>query len=265
MKRGETSMSVLFAEKSWPEIGEYVKRKALAILPVGQVEEHGPHLPLNTDIVIAEGVALAVAHAIEGRHPVLVLPGVWSGYSLKKMNRWPGVMSIRSEVLTEYIFDIFSSLADMGFRKILTINAHGMNPEIIKLAARRISDRSDLHVATTSWWTLAAATVKRIRKSEIGGELHGGEFETSLMLYLSDLVDMSKATNTDFMRYRSDFYAPDMFASAPGGTAFSTWYVQESKTGVYGDPTKASKETGEAVMKGTVEMYVRLIDDYMRI
>ena len=83
------------------------------------------------------------------------------------------------------------------------------------------------------------------------------------MLYLTDLVDMSKATNVDAMRYRSDFYAPDTFASAPGGTAFSTWYVQESKTGVYGDPTQASRETGEKVMRGMVEMYGRLIDEYM--
>jgi len=258
-------MSLMFAEKSWPEIDEYIKRKALIILPIGQVEEHGPHLPLNTDIVIAEGMSLAVARAVEQRHPVLVMPGVWSGYSLKKMNRWPGVMSIRSEVLTEFLVDILSSLVDMGFRKILTINAHGMNPEIVKLAARRISDRNDVHVATTNWWSLAAGTVKGIRKSEVGGELHAGEFETSLLLYLTDLVDMSKATNTDFMRYRSDFYAPDMFGSAAGGTAFSTWYVQESKTGVYGDPTQASRETGEKLMKGTVEMYARLIDDYMRL
>jgi len=258
-------MSVLFAEKKWPEIEDYITRGGLVILPIGQVEEHGLHLPLNTDIVIAEGVALAVAKAVEDRHPVLVMPGVWSGYSLKKMNRWPGVISIRSEILVEYLVDIMASLVDMGFRKILTINAHGMNPEIIKLAARRISDRNDVHVATTSWWSLAAATAKKIRKSEIGGELHAGEFETSMLLYLTDLVDMSKATNVDFMRYRSDFYAPDMFGSAPGGTAFSTWYVQESVNGVYGDPTPASRETGEALMKGTVETYVRLIDDYMRL
>jgi creatinine amidohydrolase len=258
-------MSVLFAEKSWPEIGEYIQRKGLVILPIGQVEEHGPHLPLNTDIVIAEGVARAVAEAVADRHPVLVMPGVWSGYSMKKMNRWPGVISVRSELLTEYLVDILSSLVDMGFRKILTINAHGMNPEIIKLATRRIADRNDVHVAVTNWWSLAAATARKIRKSAVGGELHAGEFETSMLLYLTDLVDMSKATNADFMRYRSDFYAPDMFASAPGGTAFSTWYVQESAHGVYGDPTPASRETGEALMKGTVEMYVRLVDEYMRL
>jgi creatinine amidohydrolase len=256
-------VSHLFAEKSWPEIGQYVARKGLVILPVGQVEEHGPHLPLNTDIVIAEGVAVAVADAVHDRHPVLVAPGIWSGYSIRKMRKWPGVMSVRAEVLIEVLFDVMSSLTAMGFTKILTINAHGMNPEIIKLAARKIADADDIHVATTNCWSLAAPTMKKIRTSEIGGCLHAGEFETSLMLYLTDLVDMSKATNVDAMRYRSDFYAPDTFASAAGGTAFSTWYVQESKTGVYGDPTHASREKGEKVMQGMVEMYGRLIDEYM--
>jgi creatinine amidohydrolase len=256
-------MSILFAEKSWPQIGEYIKKNGLVILPIGQVEEHGPHLPLNTDIAIAEGVSREVANAVKDRHPVLVMPGVWSGYSIKKMQKWPGVISVRSEVLIEAIFDIMASLVDMGFKKLLSINAHGMNPEIIKLAARRISDRNDVHVATTNCWSLAAGTMKKIRESAIGGALHGGEFETSLMLYLTDLVDMTKATNVDAMRYRSDFYSGDTFASAAGGTAFSTWYLQESKTGVYGDPTRASREKGEKLMKGMVEMYSRLIDEYM--
>ncbi len=257
-------MSVLFAEKSWPEIAEHIRKKALVILPVGQVEEHGRHLPLNTDLVIAEGVSRAVAEAAKDRHPALVMPGVWSGYSIKKMTKWPGVIRVRSEVLTELLFDILSSLVDMGFRKILTINAHGMNPEMIKIAARRISDASDVNVVTTNCWSFAAETMRRIRKSEIGGALHGGEFETSLLLYLTDLVDMTKATSEDRMRYMSEFYSGDTFAPS-GGAFLSTWYVQESRTGLYGDPTPATRETGEKLMQGMVEKYLRLIDEYMRL
>ena len=258
-------MSILFAERSWPEIDECIKENGLILLPIGTVEEHGKHLPVNTDIAIAEGVCLAVAHAVKDRHPVLVMPGVWSGYSIKRMTRWPGLIRVRCEVLIEVIFDIMASLIDMGFRKLLTINAHGMNPEIVKLAARKISDQFDVQVVTTNCWALAVETMRKIRKSVEGGDLHGGEFETSLMLYLTDLVDMRKATNEDAMRYRSDFYSGDLFASAPGGSLLSTWYVQESKTGVYGDPTRASRETGEKLMKGIVDMYVRLIDEYMRL
>jgi len=107
--------------------------------------------------------------------------------------------------------------------------------------------------------------MKNIRKSEIGGCLHGGEFETALMLYLTDLVDMDKVTKEDIMKYRSEFYAGDMFGSAAGGAFLSTWYVQESRTGIYGDPTVATKETGRLAMEGMVGNCAKLIDEYMKL
>jgi creatinine amidohydrolase len=258
-------MSIYFAEQSWPRIDEYRKKNALVILPFGTVEEHGRHLPLNTDVVIAEGVSRAVAEAVKDRVPVLVMPCVWSGYSVKKMTKWPGVIRVRCEVLLEVTFDIMASLVEMGFRKLMTINAHGMNPEIIKLAARRISDAYDANVVATNCYSLAAEVMAKVRKSAVGGALHGGEFETSLMLFLTDLVDMREATPEDIVRYRSEFSPGDAFVSAAGGVFLSTWHLQESATGIYGDPTVATRETGEALMKGMVEKYVRLIDEYMRL
>lgn len=258
-------MSIYFAEQSWPRLDEYRQRDALVILPFGTVEEHGRHLPVNTDVVIAEGVSRAVAEAVKDRVPVLVMPCVWSGYSVKRMTKWPGVIRVRSEVLLEVAFDILSSLVEMGFRRLMTINAHGMNPEIIKLAARRIADAYDVPVAVTNCWSLAADTMRRVRRSAIGGALHGGEFETSLMLHLTDLVDMREATAEDIVRYRSEFSPGDAFGTAAGGVFLSTWHLQESATGIYGDPTVATRETGEALMRGMVEKYVRLIDEYLKL
>ncbi|MEW5815584.1 MAG: hypothetical protein AB1798_09355 [Spirochaetota bacterium] len=91
--------------------------------------------------------------------------------------------------------------------------------------SRRISDAYDVNVVTCNCYSLAAETMKKIRKSEIGGAYHSGEFETALMLYFTDLVDMSKTTKEDIMSYRSDFYPGDMFGSAQGGAFLSTWYV----------------------------------------
>ena len=256
-------MSVFFGEKSWPEIKEYIDKNALIIMPFGTVEEHGHHLPVNSDHVIAESIAKDVAEAVKDKYPVLVMPGFWAGYSVKKMTKWPGVIRIRSEILTELWYDAMASLTEMGFKKILCINGHGQNPEMIKLAARRILDNYDVNVVTSNVWSMAAETMKKVRKSPIGGSLHGGEFETSLMLHYTDLVDMSKTTDVDTIRYRSEFYPGDAFGSASGGAFLSTWCVQESKTGLYGDPTLATKETGRLVAEGTVEMYKRLIDEYM--
>jgi creatinine amidohydrolase len=258
-------MSILFAEKSWPQIKEYIDKNGLVILPFGTLEEHGLHLPVNVDVVIAEQVARQVAETIKDRVPVLVMPVTWAGYSIKKMNKWPGVISIRSEILVEAWFDLMASLVKMGFKKLLCLNGHGQNPEMIKLASRRISDEYDVNVLTSNCWSMAGETMKKIRKSEIGGCLHGCEFETSLMLHLTDLVDMTKATNEDIMKYRSDFYPGDMFGSATGGTFLSTWYVQESKTGIYGDPTVATAETGRLLMEGMVKNYIKLIDEYMKL
>lgn len=258
-------MSVCFAEKSWPQIKEYVEKNALVILPFGTLEEHGLHLPVNVDAVIAEEIARRVAEAVRDRIPVLVMPVTWAGYSIRKMTRWPGVIVIRSEILVEAWFDLMASLVKMGFKKLLCINAHGQNPEMIKLAARRIADEFDVHVVTTNSWSMAADTMKKIRKSDIGGCLHSCEFETSLMLYFTDLVDMSKTTKDDVMKYRSDFYPGDLFGSATGGAFLSTWYVQESKTGTYGDPTVATKETGRLLVEGMVRNYVKLIDEYMKL
>ncbi len=259
------TMSNYFAEKSWPEIQEYVDKNGLIILPIGTVEEHGLHLPVNTDLVIADCIAKRVAETVKVKVPVLVMPGFWTGYSVKKMNKWPGVISIRSEILTEVFYDLMASLVEMGFKKLLTINAHGQNPEMIKLAARRILDEYNINVVTTNCWSMAGETMKKIRKSEIGGSLHGGEFETSLMLYFTDLVDMSKATNEDIVTYHSEFYTGDIFESSKSGAFLSTWAVQESTTGIYGDPTVAAKETGKILLESIVEKYVRLINEYMSL
>ena len=258
-------MSLLFAEQSWPQIKECVDRNALVILPFGTLEEHGMHLPVNVDAVIAEEVAKRVAEAVKDRVSVLVMPVVWAGYSIRKVGKWPGLISIRSEILVEAWFDLMASLVKMGFKRLLCINGHGQNPEMIKLAARRISDEYDVNVVTSNCWSMAAETMKTIRKSEIGGCFHGGESETSQMLYLTDLVDMTKATDEDIMRYRSDFFPGDMFGSAKGGVFLSTWYVQESKTGTYGDPTVATKETGRLLVEGMVRSYVKLIDEYLKL
>ncbi len=258
-------MSNYFAEKSWPESQQYIDKSGLIIPPIGPVEEHGSHLPAHTRLVIADGIAKKVSEALKDKVSVLVMPGFWTGYSVKKMNKWPGVISIRSEILTEVFYDLMASLIEMGFKKLLTINAHGQNPEMIKLAARRIMDTYDINVVTTNCWSMAGDTMKKIRRSEIGGALHGGEFETSLMLYLTDLVDMSKATDEDIVTYHSEFYPGDIFGPSSGGAFLSTWAVQESTTGIYGDPTVATKETGRILMEGIVEKYARLIDEYMSL
>ena len=254
-------MSLYFADQSWPQLQEAIENKALILLPVGTIEEHGRHLPVSTDAVIATEVARGLAEALQGELPVLVIPTIWTGYSTKDMARWPGTMRVRTRVLMDLIFDVCASLIEMGFQKIIMLDCHGHHDNVLKTVTREIADAYEVYLAVISPAALSAERYREIRKSEIGGSIHGGEWETSLMLYFNQPVDMSQATNQDIMRYHSEFIPGDNFVGKKG-VFWSTWGLQRSQTGIYGDPTVATKETGQAIMEAIIENGVRFAREF---
>jgi len=251
----------LFGELSSPEIGEYAAKNALVLLPVGQIEEHGDHLPVNADTAIAESITRAAAERLEAELPVLVLPAVWAGYSGAELSKWPGTMRVRTRVIADYIYDIVSSLAEMGFRKIATINGHGHHPAILEMVAREIADATGVYMACVEAAKMAAPAVVENRTSEPGGCIHGGEFETSLMLYLGARVHMDRAHKDDIFTYHSPNFPGDGFAGSKAAF-WSTWGIQRSKTGIYGDPTVATAEFGEKVFETAVANLCDFLREY---
>jgi creatinine amidohydrolase len=129
-------MNTQFIEKTWPEVEEFLKKNALVILPVAQVEEHGPHLPLGCDTIIGTEIGKKVSKEVNKVIPTLLMPTVWAGYSPKKMMKWPGTMRIRPKVIGDYIHDIIGSLCEMGFTKIVIIDSHGQHRGILEVAIR---------------------------------------------------------------------------------------------------------------------------------
>ena len=135
-------MSFYYQNQTSPEIKRAAERDALILIPVGQVEEHGPHLPLDCDCIIARETARALAEQIEPDIPVLVLPTVWTAYSIQQVARWPGLITFREpETMIQMMYDMMASLVHDGFRKIVIINAHGNNPAILELASREDRQR----------------------------------------------------------------------------------------------------------------------------
>ena len=254
-------MSYYFSDKTWEELKEYAEKDAIIILPVGTTEEHGMHLPVKTDAAIAEGFAKAIAERCWKEIPLLVLPTIWAGYSPRSMNKWPGTMHVNIQVFTDYVYEICSSIVQSGFKKIVMLDCHGQHAPMLNIVTKRIADQYDAYPAVTSPLTMSAEKFKTFRKSEKGGVLHACEWETSVMLVFSDLVKTDKYVNVDIMRYHSDFVAGD---SAWGGqkVTWSTWGLQDSTTGVYGDPTKATVETGKAIIEATVENYYKFLLEY---
>lgn len=245
-------MSYLFRDQSWVDIQEHVEKKSLVILPVGTTEEHGPHLPVDTDARIAEAYGNSLAEALLPELPVLVMDTVRYGYSMKIMQNWPGTVVVRSRVFMDMIFDICKSLFDMGFTKIALLDCHGHHSGPLNTVSRELCDACDTAVAIINPAVMSKDEFNAVRKSGPGGAIHACEWETSLVLHISpEVVDMSKASNEDIMCYHSDFVAGDNFTGRQR-VVWSTWYLQESKTGTYGDPTQASAETGKVIMDAAV-------------
>ena len=250
-----------FHQLTSPEIGEAAERDSLILLPVGQVEEHGPHLPLECDCIIARETARAVADNMGEQLPILVMPTVWTAYSVKQVARWPGLITFREpETMIQMIYDILESLVNNNFKRIVIVNAHGNNPAILELASRRIGSDYDVFPAVTSVLGMSRTVGPMVRKSTMGGcGGHAGEEETALLLHLApELVHMDCATDKDIVKYKTRFFPGDIYSEIPdrvGGLFWSTWGVISSDTGAYGDPTAATAETGKLLFEEIVKNY----------
>ena len=252
-------MSIIFENNSWIEIEDYIKRNALILLPIGAIEEHGPHLPVSTDMVISRKIAEAVAQKLKSAIPVLVTPDMWQAYNGRIVKQWPGSLTISQDTQKKLLYEITENIINMGFKKIIYINGHGQNLFTIEAVAREIADNYDVYVTAVFEYKILADFMEKERKSEVGGICHASELETSLMLYLTDLVDMSKAKK-NLLTYKSRFRNNDGMKSSK--VFWSTWGIEKTESGVLGDPTVASKGMGEKSFKYAVKEICEFAKEY---
>lgn len=258
-------MDIFYKNKNMDQIKEAAEKNTLVILPVGMLEEHGPHLPVSTDNIIAENIAIKLAEGIKNNIPVLVLPVIWTGYHGNLVAKMPGSIRVKPETLLNFVYDVLESLVVGGFKKIMIINGHGQNPAMLEIACRKIADDLGVNPILTYAISMIGKKGKQIRKSRQGGAGgHACEIETSLILALEkDMVDMSKAPD-DSCEYRTKFVSGDMFPEQDciKGVYWSTFAIQKTKSGILGDATAASGETGEKLLKEILKNYVELAYEY---
>jgi creatinine amidohydrolase len=250
-----------YEKLTWPEINDAVEMGKVCVVPCGSVEQHGPHLPLDVDIVCPQGIAYGAGRAVADK--MLVLPPVWYGYTGHVMD-FPGTINTHFETFIAQVIDITKSLAYHGFKKIVLLNGHGSNMPNLDLAARRTNLETDAECVLAAWWNLLTVDktfLPRWRQSKFpGGCAHACELETSLYLYLDgDNVRKDKIKNgvISFNEENSPFNWVDLFAAGPATVV--SWTSSYSDTGVLGEAELATAEKGRQAYEEAVKQLVRFV------
>ena len=250
-----------YEKLTWPEINDAIELGKVCILPCGAVEQHGPHLPLDVDLVCPTEIARGAGRELPEK--ILVLPTVAYGYTGHVMD-FPGTINNDFEHFMHHVLDVTKSLAYHGFKKIVLLNGHGSNMPNLDLVARRTNLETDAECVVIAWWNLLTVDkefLKGWRQSRFpGGCSHACELETSLYLYLDGgnvRRDLVKSGTIRFNDEASPFQWVDLFAAGPA-TVIS-WTSSYSDTGVLGDAELASAEKGRAAYEEAVKQLVRFV------
>jgi len=229
------------AEVQWPEINRIDREKTVAVIPVGSMEQHGPHLPFQVDTFVAS----RLAEDLEKSMPeILLVPAVWSGVSAHHMD-FPGSITIRAKIFIDLLHDICASLHHHGFRRIVLLNGHGGNRSSLEVLGQELFVEFGLTVNTLAYWDVVPDLVKSLKKSKSKGMGHSGELETALMLYLAPQWVNRNAIPQGVLGIEDE-----------GPTDGIKRYVnmkEHSEPGVIGRPSAATAEIGETLYKGALQ------------
>jgi creatinine amidohydrolase len=238
---------------TWAEMNDAIGAQKLVILPTASTEQHGRHLPLDVDLFLCESVCLEVGRRTADQ--VLVLPAIAYGLNLHHID-FPGTVHIEPETFIAFCLNITKSVAYHGFQKILLVNGHGSNAPLIDLVARRtvLETRSLCFAANYASFLLEA--FEPIRESAVMA--HADEFETSLYLHLApERVRMDLAVKDDDRMGR--FVSSDSTRNYP--VRFNDFWGRWTRTGVHGDPTKATAEKGRVLFEAAVSGLIELVGE----
>lgn len=224
---------------------------AVVIIPVGSIEQHGPHLPVQTDTRIVYETSLRAAEtACDRGTPTVVLPTIWLGMSDHHMD-FGGTLTADYETFHGVLHSVIHSIIHHGFRRILVNNGHGGNTDALKLATARLKRHFNAPIVVTTYMIEAAQEYAAIL-DEQDYVMHGCEAETSMMLYLEpDMVDT---------RVLDGFAGSELKEETDqaGGTRWMDFSAR-TPNGVRGLPASGTAEKGKKLLAASAEGLARLI------
>lgn len=251
-------MSLFWAELPTTAFTRETMRDRIAVLPLAAIEQHGPHLPVGVDTILAEGLVAAAAAALPADSPALFLPVIPVCKSNEHI-RFPGTLTLNWDTAARGWIEIGESVARAGVRRLLIITSHGGNVAPMDIVARELRQRCVMQAITTGWARLRdAAGLYDPADQPI--DIHGGEMETSLMLHFRpDLADMGRAEafGSGQSAYRSNTYL-----ALHGGRANAAWIANDlNPRGPVGKASAATAEKGAEDARRIIAGFCTLIDE----
>jgi creatinine amidohydrolase len=255
-----------------PDIQWFQERSDLILVPIGSCEQHGAHLPLGTDTI----TALEVSRRAAAKAEVPYSPPLWIGYSPQHM-REPesgvGTITMRANTYTQLIYEIARSLIHHGWNKLVFVNGHGSNTKVLDPALRRIRYETGAFVALYKPYAERYIGMLSDLLENPADETpgwHASELETSqVMAHNGDLVHMDRAAED---RAQVPPWLPDSFIKQDGAPdvefdgyqyfVFPMDHGEFSRTGVIGNPMRATPEKGEQALERFADHLVKAIDEF---
>lgn len=243
--------------------------RTIAVLPVAATEQHGPHLPLSVDTVLADGIVAASLPHLAPELSVLFLPTQAVGLSPEHA-RFPGTLTLKTETVLRLWTDIGESVAAAGVRKLLLFNSHGGQVSVLDLVARDLRARLNLLVYSCSWFNLPLHDAQGqdlnalFSADEHRFGIHGGEIETSMMLALApQRVQMDQARH---FASTAQARAQQFPILGNGRSAKLGWQTQDyHPAGAVGHAATATAAKGEALVQAAGRALAQLLAELDRL
>jgi creatinine amidohydrolase len=242
---------------AWPDFTSIDFDKAVALMPVAAIEQHGPHLPVSVDSDINAGVVAASAAFLPADVPVYVLPQLPIGKSNEHI-AFPGTLSIGAETLMRMWTDVGDSVVRAGFRKLVILNSHGGQPQIVEVVVREMRVRHGILAVSAATYALHKSDAFDERERKHG--IHGGAGETSMMMHLRpDMVRHQELR--DYPAISEVIEQEGDLLRLEGGIGIG-WMTQDvNPLGAIGNAAAADVETGKQEVLAAGEGLARLLSE----
>ena len=250
-----------FPYLTWTDIRDMPNKERVVIVqPMGAIEQHGPHLPLVVDAAIATAAIGGALEQLDCEILAYALPPLYYGKSNEHWH-FPGTVTLTATTLLQTLVEIAESLYRAGFRKLVLVNGHGGQPQVLEIAARDIHQvRAEMMVFPLFVWNVPHVAAELLTDKELAIGIHAGDAETSLMLAIApEQVRMERAQ----AEYPQGL-PQNSLLSMEGQLPFA-WVTRDlSTSGTIGDPTQATREKGEKLLTSLVGGWVRVLADIYR-